>query len=157
MTPPLNLNDPNHVTATIVVIVEIILLSLLLLARYNIRRLNIQNHHRYIYTAVLVNSTVILTWMLPVELRLLDRVIQGKINPINVWYVLLHGLFGSIAILLGIFLCLTFLIKVIKEELIPLPIIKRMKPIMITTFIFWSIAFIFGLLIYLNKYIINIF
>ncbi len=155
MAPPFNINNPNHVTALIVIIVEIILFGLLLLARYNIRRLRIQNHHKYVYTAVLVNSIIILLWMIPVELRLLNRVSSGKTDPLAVWYYLLHGLFGLIAISLGIFLCLVFLMRVVKQELIPLILIKKMKPLMITTFIFWTLAIFFGIMIFLNKYIVS--
>lgn len=155
MAPPLNLNDPNHVTALIVISVEIILFALLLLARYNIRRLRIHNHHKYVYTVVLLNSTIILLWMIPVELRLVNRVLDGRTDALAVWYVLLHGLFGLIAIILGITLCLIFLLRVIKQELIPLTLIKKMKPLMITTFIFWTLAILFGILIFLNKYIVR--
>ena len=157
MTPPLDLNNPNHVTAIIVVTTEIILFCLLLLARYNARRLKINQHHKYVYTAVLVNSIIILTWMLPVELRLINNILAGKTDPFKFWYYILHGFFGTIAILLGIFLCLVFLIKILKQDLIPLPLIKRMKPLMITTIICWTLAFLFGILIFVNKYLVSIF
>jgi hypothetical protein len=155
MAPPLNLNDPRHVTATIVFIVEIILICLIILARLNIKRLKIGNHHKYVYSSVLVNLIIILTWMLPGELRLLDRIIQGRTDPLSVWYLLIHATFGSIAILLGIFICLIFFLKVIRQELIPLGLIRRMKPLMITTFVCWSVAFFFGFLIYFNNYIVR--
>ena len=157
MAPPLDLNNPNHITAIIVVSTEIILFIILLLARYNARRLKIHQHHKYVYSAVLVNSIVILTWMLPTELRLVNNILAGRLDPLNVWYVLIHGIFGIIAITLGIFLCIVFLIRVLNKDLIPLPLIKRLKPIMITTIICWTFAFLFGLLIFVNKYLVSIF
>ena len=152
---PLDLTNPRDVTATIVILIEIILLLILLFARYNARRLKIQTHHKYVYTIVLVNVTIILTWMLPGELRILDLIFQGRIDPIAVWYVLFHALFGSIAIILGISICLIFLVKVLKQELLPLSLISKIKPLMITTFVFWLSAFVFGAIIYLNRYIVN--
>ena len=90
MAPPLNLNDPNHVTALIVITIELILFVLLLLARYNIRRLRITNHHKYVYSAVLVNSIIILLWMLPVELRLLSRVLDGRTDLYGMFFFMVY-------------------------------------------------------------------
>lgn len=152
----LDLNNPNDLTATLVLLIEICLLFMLLLARYNARRLKIGMHHRYVYTVVIVNTTIITTWMLPKILTILGRIFSGKTNPISVWYYLLHATFGSIAIILGLFVCVVFFLKVIRKELIPLPLLRRMKPIMVTTFIFWILAFLMGVFIYINKYIYKI-
>ena len=82
-----DLNNPNDMISTIVFLIETILFSLLILARLNARRLKIDTHHKYVYTVVLVNSVIILTWMLPRELSLLDKIIQGKLDPVKVWYI----------------------------------------------------------------------
>ena len=151
----LDLANPTNVTALIVFLVEIVLITILIFARINARRLKIDTHHKYVYSVVLVNTTIILTWMLPRELNIINLILQGRINAIAVWYLLFHALFGSVAITLGIFLCLVFLMKVLRKDLVPLTLLRKMKPIMITTFIFWSLAFFFGCMVFVNRYIIK--
>jgi hypothetical protein len=150
----LDFTNPNHVIATTVLLIEVVLVLMLLLARFNIRRLKINNHHILVYSIVIVNAVIILFWMLPGELRLLQRIIDGATDPFRFWYVLIHASLGTIAMLGALILCGTFFLRVVKRELIPLGLIKRMRPIMLITFVFWFLTFTFGVYIYLNKYIL---
>ncbi|MHA2104938.1 MAG: hypothetical protein ACW981_16035 [Candidatus Hodarchaeales archaeon] len=150
----LDFTNPNHIIATTVLLIEIILVLMLLLARFNIRRLKINNHHILVYSIVIINTIIILLWMLPGELRLLQRVLDGATDPLRVWHVLIHASLGTISMLGALLLTVTFFMRVIKKDLIPLGLIKRMRPIMLTTFVFWLLTFIFGVYIYLNKYIL---
>jgi hypothetical protein len=133
--------------ATIVLLAEALIIFGLLCGWYfGARRLNFQVHHGFVYTAVLIHSITVFVWMLPASQWAISSGIL--LNFAATWRLSLHFIFGAIADILGMMLAVTF---VIKRDM-PLALLKRARPIMITTLLLWILTFATGILNFLFKY-----
>ena len=133
--------------ATIVLTLEALVIFGLLCGWYfGARRLNFRIHHGFVYTAIIVHSITVAVWMFPPAQAAITS--GYLLNFAATWRLSLHFIFGAIADILGVMLAITFAIK---REM-PLALLKRARPFMITTLILWLLTFATGILNFLFKY-----
>lgn len=149
----LDLSNPTHQLATLVVVIEIILYLFLLLAVWYVKRLKLDQKIKIVYSIVFINLFIWLFYMSPKGLSIVREINLGTFDPFQFWYLVLHGIIGFITMILAIFILLVFFKYAYSKEIIPLSLIRKMKPIMITTFIFWTLTMVLGISIYINFYL----
>lgn len=143
--------NTNFIIATVVLTIEVILVCALLMARYGARRLNLKIHHGVVYSITIINGFIIVFWMGQRALRFLPRQLERFPDS---FMFFTHVVLGLTTMTLALGLTSLYLVKVVKKETIPLPLIRRTKPIMITTAILWILTFIVGVINYLNARIL---
>jgi Ca2+/Na+ antiporter len=67
-------------------------------------------------------------------------------DPGQYWYVILHDSFGMLAVILAIVLVITFLVK----KGMPLNLLRRARPLMITVLFLWIVTFVLGAYIFVG-------
>ncbi|MFW9997242.1 MAG: hypothetical protein ACFFD4_34680 [Candidatus Odinarchaeota archaeon] len=140
----LGIPDPDF--ALLVLITEILLVSVLLTGWYfGARRLNLDVHHGAVYGAISIQVLIVGTWMLPRFLRAASFVLSDIIGRLP---VVLHVICGTLTVINGLFLTILFLIR----RDIPLKILRRARPFMITELIVWTITLALGTLNFVNRY-----
>jgi hypothetical protein len=152
--------------------VEVVLLVALIIGwRFGARRLDIRLHHRVVYLLILSQLIIIILWMAPRALafitssavaylngdlflilaslypniNLLQFIPASSVDPsINI--ITLHSIVGLITVGLGVALITIFLLR---PEM-PLKLLRRGRPLMITTFIIFIIVFVVGVILFLH-------
>ncbi|MBD3406080.1 MAG: hypothetical protein GF411_08150 [Candidatus Lokiarchaeota archaeon] len=130
--------------ATIIMIVESILFVIITIGWYfGARRMHFDLHHKAVYSVVLIHSITVGAWMIPraatlaAEGAFMDLVANG--------YQIVHDLVGILAVTFGIILSIIFLTR--KD--MPLKLLKRTRPLMISTLILWLIAYLLGIIAFM--------
>ncbi|MHA2033034.1 MAG: hypothetical protein ACW99Q_27015 [Candidatus Kariarchaeaceae archaeon] len=128
----------------IVILLEGLLILTLIIGWYlGARRLNINLHHYMVYSGTLIHFIIFLVWMFPGFLNSLPRVLS---NPLPKLLHIFHWSFGLVAVILSVFLTILFFFN----RDIPLDLLRKVRPLMIVTFICWIIALVLGAIIFLS-------
>ncbi len=83
--------------------------------------------------------------MIPRALGLLSYIMS---DPVGNWYLILHDTLGIIAVVLGIIVGMTFIIR----RDMPLRLLKRTRPLMIMILVLWIVTFLLGFIVYISGY-----
>lgn len=128
--------------ASLVLGVETVIVIVLLIGwLLGARRLEFTLHHWVVYSIVLIHSITVGVWMIPRAMRFITYIIA---DPAGNWPLILHDTVGIVAVLLGIIVGLTFIIR----RDMPLRLLKRMRPVMILILILWITSFLLGFAVY---------
>ena len=127
---------------------------LLNFAIWNVRRLKLDIKIKIVYTIVPLNLIIVLFYMLPNGLNgYIDPILKGYLGLFDFWYIISHAAFGFITMFLAISLLLIFFPNIFKHNQIPLVKIRKFRPIMILTYIFWTLTLINAIIIYIHFYL----
>ncbi|RMG19667.1 MAG: hypothetical protein D6732_29625 [Methanobacteriota archaeon] len=130
--------------SSLVLLIEIVLVIVIGLGSYYGRLLDIDLHHRLIYPAIFIQFVIVAFWMIP-NVFFLREDPESPLGSFGKIVLMLHALFGFIAILVSIYLAVYFLIFRRKWEIGNLALQRK---IMIFALYIWVIAFILGILVY---------
>lgn len=127
-----------------VMAMESIVLFIVMVGWYRgARRLDFKLHHLAVYSILLVHLFNVGLWMIP---QALARAGTVSADPGQYWYVILHDSFGMLAVILAIVLVITFLVK----KGMPLNLLRRARPLMITVLFLWIVTFVLGAYIFVG-------
>ncbi|UCE10481.1 MAG: hypothetical protein JSW61_00720 [Candidatus Thorarchaeota archaeon] len=127
--------------------IESLIVAVLLLGWYfGARRLNFNIHHLVVYTVILAHALVVFFWMIPTAQEISNWVFS---NPIGNLRLVLHFGIGMVADILSIALAVLFIFR----RDMPLSILRRARPVMITTLTLWVIAYGLGVVNLLLRYL----
>jgi hypothetical protein len=128
--------------ASIVLAVETVIVIVLLIGwLFGARRLEFTLHHWAVYSIVLIHSITVGIWMIPRALSFVSYIIA---DPVGNWPLILHDTLGIVAVLLGIIVGVTFLIR----RDMPLKLLKRFRPVMLVILVLWITTFFLGFVVY---------
>ncbi|MHA2141881.1 MAG: hypothetical protein ACXADC_12795 [Candidatus Thorarchaeota archaeon] len=128
--------------ASLVLIAETVIVIMLLIGwLFGARRLEFTLHHWAVYSIILIHSITVGIWMIPRALLFMDSVIA---DPVGYWHVILHDTLGIVAVILGIIVGVTFIIR----RDMPLKLLKRFRPVMLVILVLWITTFFLGFVVY---------
>jgi predicted small integral membrane protein len=129
--------------ASLVLILETVIVIVLLIGWiFGARRLEFTLHHRVVYSIILIHSITVGIWMIPRAVLFMGNVIA---NPLGYWHVILHDTLGIMAVILGIIVGVTFIIR----RDMPLKLLKRFRPVMLLILFLWITTFFLGFMVYM--------
>jgi predicted small integral membrane protein len=80
--------------------------------------------------------------MIPRAVLFMGNVIA---DPLGYWHVILHDTLGIMAVILGIIVGVTFIIR----RDMPLKLLKRFRPVMLLILFLWITTFFLGFMVYM--------
>ncbi len=139
----------NLQVAEITLILETLMFVLIFIGwLYGSRRLNIFFHHRIVYPIVFINAVVIYFQMIAGGIRAIDfGLLLHPFEGTN-WLRIGHMFLGVTTAILVFTLLIVFFL----EPDLPLKILKRARPLMFATLIAWTMSFIVGCVLFIDKY-----
>ncbi|MFW9887658.1 MAG: hypothetical protein ACFFER_05710 [Candidatus Thorarchaeota archaeon] len=128
--------------ASAVLILETVIVIVLLIGwLFGARRLEFTLHHRAVYSIVLIHSITVGVWMIPRALSLVSYIMA---DPVGNLPLILHDTLGIIAVVLGLIVGVTFIIR----RDMPLKLLKRTRPIMLVILVLWLTTFFLGIVVF---------
>jgi uncharacterized membrane protein YozB (DUF420 family) len=113
-------------------------------------RKKIKTHCKIQASATLLNTLVVLVVMIPSFVLNTIPGIPARLNEVNVAMTTVHAIFGSMSVLLGIFVVLR------AYRLVPKALrFKKYKPWMRTSYILYMLMTISGTVLYLLVYVVS--
>jgi hypothetical protein len=136
--------------ATVSLIIQIAIISLLIVAYQLKRKSNFRAHGLVMLTAVAVHLAAIFVVMLPAfVVGFVPFILANPTSSTGVLAVV-HAAFGAIAAVLGVWIMANWRLRKSLAYCTP------MKRIMLTTFIAWSVALSLGIIVYVVIYLLPV-
>ncbi|MFW9845656.1 MAG: hypothetical protein ACFFD6_02825, partial [Candidatus Thorarchaeota archaeon] len=128
--------------ASMVLVAETVIVIVLLIGwLLGARRLEFKLHHWAVYSIILIHSVTVGLWMIPRALSFASDIMT---DPVGNWPIILHDTLGIIAVILGIIVGMTFMVR----RGMPLKLLKRTRPVMILILVLWITSFCLGFVVY---------